>query len=259
MIDGIGRPQHVLVVGGTSEIGLAICRSLAETKSPQTFTLLGRSGTALRSAAARLTEAAHDLQVRVAEADLNDSLRTIEVVEHLWEETDFDLVLLTAGVLPDAPSDSRDAHRAVSAAMVNFVGQLAVGTEALRRFDERGSGLLVVISSVAAERIRPDNYLYGATKSGLDGWAIGAAHARRKSPVRIVVIRPGMVRTRMSAGMEEIPFTTDPENVARIVVKNLRRGPVVVWSPSILKFVMMVLRHLPTRVFFAITNRDLKV
>lgn len=256
MIDGLGRPQHVLVVGGTSEIGLAVCRLLAEAQSPQTFTLLGRSLEALRVSAGELAKGSPVSKVNIARVDLNEPAETSGTIDRLWNETDYDLVLLTAGVLPDPASDHSDARKSVSAAMVNFVGQLAVGTEALRRFDEKGSGLLVVVSSVAAERIRPDNYLYGATKSGLDGWAVGAAHARRRSPVRVVVVRPGMVRTRMSAGMEEIPFTTSADDVAKVVFKHLRRGPVVVWSPAILRYVMIVLRHLPARIFFALSSRD---
>jgi decaprenylphospho-beta-D-erythro-pentofuranosid-2-ulose 2-reductase len=191
-----------------------------------------------------------------AQADLNDPLGTHETVERLWQQTDFDLVILTAGVLPESKTEHSDPDAAVSAAMVNFVGQLAVGAQAMRRFDERGSGYLVVMSSVAAERIRPDNYLYGATKAGLDGWAVGAAHARRNSPVRVMVVRPGMVRTRMSRGMKEVPFTTDADELAVTVVRHLRRGATVIWCPAVLKYVMMVLRHLPARFFFALTARD---
>ena len=256
MIDGLGRPQHVLVVGGTSEIGLAICRELASTQRPVSFTLLGRSVDSLREAAAQLSKHAHGAQVLFAQADLNDPLGTHEMVERLWQQTDFDLVLLTAGVLPESKTEHSDPDAAVSAAMVNFVGQLAVGTRAISRFDQRGSGYLVVVSSVAAERIRPDNYLYGATKAGLDGWAVGAAYAHRNSPVRVMVVRPGMVRTRMSKGMKEVPFTTDAEDVAATVVKHLRRGAIVIWSPAVLKYVMIVLRRLPARVFFALTSRD---
>jgi len=256
VIDGLGRPQHVLVVGGTSEIGLAICRALASTQRPLSFTLLGRSVDSLREAAAQLSKHAHGAQVLFAQTDLIDPLGAHETVRRLWQQTDFDLVLLTAGVLPKSETRHSDPGSAVSAAMVNFVGQLAIGTHALRRFDERGSGYLVVVSSVAAERIRPDNYLYGATKAGLDGWAIGAAHARRKSAVRVMVVRPGMVRTRMSEGMKEIPFTTDAEDVAACIVNNLHRRRVTVWSPPTLKYLMMVLRHLPLRLFWAISRRD---
>ena len=97
MIDGLGRPQHVLVVGGTSEIGLAVCRALASTQRPLSFTLLGRSVDSLREAAVQLRPDAHGAQVLFAQTDLNDPLGTHETVGRLWQQTDFDMVLLTAG------------------------------------------------------------------------------------------------------------------------------------------------------------------
>lgn len=253
MIDGLGRPQRALVVGGTSEIGLAICRELAKWNPTIEITLAGRSLEALQGAAAMLRDDNGSCNVEIASLDLDDVDTSLSTTDQLWQRTEFDLVLLTAGVLPEPEIVNSDPRVAVSAAMVNFVGQLAVGTFALERFDRRGSGYLVVISSVAAERIRPDNYVYGATKAGLDGWAVGAAHARRCSPVRVLVVRPGMVRTRMSAGMPERPLTTDAVDVAKVVMRHLRRGPSVIWSPAALRLLMKILRVLPSRVFIRLT------
>ena len=253
MIDGLGRPQRALVVGGTSEIGLAICRELANWNPTIEITLAGRSLEALQSAAAMLSDDNGSCNVEIARLDLDDVDTSLSTINQLWQRTEFDLVLLTAGVLPEPEIVNTDPRVAVSAAMVNFVGQLAVGTFALQRFDRRGSGYLVVISSVAAERIRPDNYVYGSTKAGLDGWAVGAAHARRGSPVRVLVVRPGMVRTRMSAGMPKRPLTTDAVDVAKVVMRHLRRGPSVIWSPAALRLLMKILRVLPSRVFIRLT------
>jgi len=254
VIDGLGRPQRALVVGGTSEIGLAICRELAKWNPTIEITLAGRSLEALQSAAAMLSDDNGSCNVEIARLDLDDVDTSLSTINQLWQRTEFDLVLLTAGVLPEPEIVNTDPRVAVSAAMVNFVGQLAVGTFALQRFDRRGSGYLVVISSVAAERIRPDNYVYGSTKAGLDGWAVGAAHARRGSPVRVLVVRPGMVRTRMSAGMPERPLTTDAVDVAKVAMRHLRRRRSVVWSPPLLKHMMRLFRLLPNRVFFALSD-----
>lgn len=258
MIDGLGRPQHVLIVGGTSEIGLAICSELAKWNSSIEITLTGRSTEDLQSAAKSLRSdvALHD--IKLARIELENADASIATIESLWQQTDYDLVLLTAGVLPESEVANADPRVAISAAMVNFVGQLAIGTFALQRFDRRGSGYLVVISSVAVERIRPDNYVYGSTKAGLDSWALGSAHARKDSPVRILVVRPGMVRTRMSAGLPERPLTTDAVDVARVVMKYLRRGPIVVWSPRVLRHVMRVLRLLPTPIFLKLAKIESK-
>lgn len=258
MIDGLGRPNHVLIVGGTSEIGLAICGEIVKWNSSIDITLAGRSIGDLQIAAESLRSYGTPHDVRVAKIDLESADASVATIERLWQETEFDLVLLTAGVLPGTEVANADPRAAISAAMVNFVGQLAIGTFALHRFDQRGSGYLVVISSVAAERIRPDNYVYGSTKAGLDSWAVGAAQARRGSPVRVLVVRPGMVRTRMSAGMPERPLTTDVADVARVVMRHLRRGPNVVWSPPPLKYLMKILRLLPSRVFIALSGSNRK-
>lgn len=256
MIDGLGRPQSALVIGGTSEIGLAICRELACWNPSIAITLAGRSVEALRSASTSLSDDFESVSIRIAQLNLENVEASIATVEHLWKQYEFDLVLLTAGVLPKSEAANSQPRTAVSAAMVNFVGQLAIGTYALQCFDNRGSGYLIAISSVAAERIRVDNYVYGSTKSGLDGWALGAARARQGSQVRILVVRPGMVRTRMSAGMKERPLIINPESVARTIRKHLRDGPSLVWSPFAMRYLMMMLKMLPSRMFDALSNRD---
>ena len=147
-----------------------------------------------------------------------------------------------------------DAEYAVESAKVNFLGPLEIGTAALGRFKKQGHGTLVVISSVAAERPRKDNYVYGSAKSGIDAWANGAADAIAGTAVRVLVVRPGMVRTRMSAGIPEAPLTSNPDDVAKVITRRLSRGPVTVWVPGKLRWLMFVLRHLPRPIFRKISR-----
>lgn len=246
MIDSLGNVQSVLLVGGTSEIGQAILTRFAQGGRLQRVVLLGRDPQALEERAQGWRD--RGVTVDVVEADLARELDTPVLIDRCFGGGDIDVVVLAAGITPDesAASDPALAH---DVAMVNFVGQMQLGTEIVQRMRLQGHGALVVLSSVAMERPRADNYVYGATKTGLDNWANGLADALADEPLRVLVVRPGMVRTRMSAGHKEAPFTCDPEDVAEAVAKHIRRGPATVWVPAQLRFFMSGLRHAPRPVF----------
>jgi Short-chain dehydrogenases of various substrate specificities len=107
----------------------------------------------------------------------------------------------------------------------------------------------VVLSSVAGERVRAANFVYGATKAGIDGFCQGLGDALVGSGVRVLIVRPGFVPTKMTAGRDKAPFSTTPEGVAEAVMRGLERGDEMVWAPPVLRFVMAVARHLPRPVF----------
>jgi decaprenylphospho-beta-D-erythro-pentofuranosid-2-ulose 2-reductase len=103
----------------------------------------------------------------------------------------------------------------------------------------------VVLSTVAAERARASNAIYGAAKAGLDALAQGLADATAGAGVRVLVVRPGFVKTRMTAGLPPAPFATTPEAVAEAVVRALPRRAQTIWVPGHLRFIFAVLRHIP--------------
>jgi decaprenylphospho-beta-D-erythro-pentofuranosid-2-ulose 2-reductase len=113
----------------------------------------------------------------------------------------------------------------------------------------QGHGTIVVLSSVAGERVRASNFVYGASKAGLDGFAQGLGDSLRGTGVEVLVVRPGFVHTRMTAGLDAAPLATTPEAVAKAVVEGLARGSHTVWVPAALRFVMIALRHLPRPIF----------
>jgi decaprenylphospho-beta-D-erythro-pentofuranosid-2-ulose 2-reductase len=113
----------------------------------------------------------------------------------------------------------------------------------------QGHGTLVVLSSVAGERVRKANYVYGATKAGLDGFAQGLNDALAGTGGRVLVVRPGFVHSKMTAGLKVAPFATTPPAVAEAVVSGLRRGAHTVWAPPVLRWVFTVMRHLPRAVW----------
>ncbi len=246
MIDSLGNVQSVLLVGGTSEIGQAILERFATGGRLQRVVLLGRNEAELETVAQGWRD--RGVEVVVVLADLAGELDVPVLTGRCFEAGDIDVVVLAAGITPDSSVET-DSGLARDVAMVNFVSQMQLGTEFVQRLRLQGHGALVVLSSVAGERPRADNYVYGATKVGLDAWANGLADALADEPLRIMVVRPGMVRTRMSAGHKEAPLTCDPQDVAETIAKNLRSGPVTVWVPGSLRVLMSGLRHAPRPVF----------
>jgi decaprenylphospho-beta-D-erythro-pentofuranosid-2-ulose 2-reductase len=105
------------------------------------------------------------------------------------------------------------------------------------------------MSSAAGERVRRSNFVYGSTKAGLDGFYLGLGEALKPSGVHVLVIRPGQVRTRMSAHIKEAPLTVDKEYVANLAVTASAKGKELVWAPGAFRYVMMVLRHIPRPIF----------
>lgn len=244
MIDSLGKPQSVLLVGGTSEIGLAIVHALSGRL--RRLILAGRDTEGLQQAATQFPDIAN---VDVVDLDLTQTATFEPAVEAAFGPGDIDVVVLAAGMLGSnaTPPDLM--------AQVNYVGPITVGTAAIQRLLRQGHGVLVVLSSVAAERPRADNYLYGSTKAGLDAWANGLADSLVDSGVRVLVVRPGMVRTRMSADSPEAPLTCEKEDVARAVSAHLVNGPTTIWVPAPLRVLMSGLRHLPRPVFRKVAER----
>jgi len=252
VIDGLGAVQDVLVIGGSSEIAQAVVAELAVKRRLRKVVLAGRS---VDSTVASLRSSLPDVDVQALSLDLTKTGSIAAVINSGWG-SGFDVVLLAAGVLPDQSIAKHESAIAVDAALVNYVGQLEAGTAAMSKFREQGRGVLVVISSVAVERPRVDNFVYGSGKVALDYWANGLADSVDGKAIRVLVVRPGMVRTRMSRHLPEAPMTCDPSDVAKAVAKNLVRGPSTVWVPGRLRWVMSVLRHLPRQVFLRVATKQ---
>jgi decaprenylphospho-beta-D-erythro-pentofuranosid-2-ulose 2-reductase len=126
-----------------------------------------------------------------------------------------------------------------------MAGAVSISLAVAQRLRAQGHGRLVVLSSVAGERVRKANFVYGATKAGLDGFAQGLGDSLEGSGAAVVVVRPGFVHSTMTAGLDPAPFATTPDAVAEATVAGLRRGRRTVWAPGILRVVFSVLRHLP--------------
>ena len=162
---------------------------------------------------------------------------------------DFDVVLVAFGVLGDQARAEVDASAARETVETNFTGVVSVTVPLVNRLEAQGHGTLVLLSSVAAERARRSNFVYGASKAGVDAYYQGLADALAGSGVQVLIVRPGFVTTKMTEGMPAAPLATTPEAVATAIARGIERGSTTIWVPAALRVVMSGLRHLPRPVF----------
>jgi decaprenylphospho-beta-D-erythro-pentofuranosid-2-ulose 2-reductase len=247
MRDALGRYGTVVVLGGGSDIGSSTARLLAARGS--TIVLAARrpdelidEAAALRGAGARAVE--------VVPFDALDTEAHPAFVRELFDRFgDLDLVLLAFGVLGDQEAAEKDAAAALEVARTNYLGAVSVLIPLAEALREQGHGTIAVLSSVAAERGRRSNFVYGSAKAGLDVFCQGLADRLHGEGVRVLVVRPGFVASKMTAHLDPAPLSTTPDAVAKATLDGLDRGADVVWVPGPLRWVMTVLRHLPRSVF----------
>jgi decaprenylphospho-beta-D-erythro-pentofuranosid-2-ulose 2-reductase len=240
--------KSVLLVGGSSEIGLAIVRRLARDARVRPY-LLGRDGERLQRALADL-ENAGCADGRTDLVDAEDLASHAEVIRRAFEQAGgFEVVVLAVGILGAQAGLDADRDEALEVMRVDFAGTGSLLLECLRHLRRQGSGTVVVLSTAAVERPRASNPVYGAAKAGLDALAHGLADATAGSGARVLVVRPGFVHTRMTAGLKPAPMATTADAVADATVRALGGRAHTVWVPGSLRWVFAVIRHLPRGVF----------
>jgi decaprenylphospho-beta-D-erythro-pentofuranosid-2-ulose 2-reductase len=244
MLDAFGQPQSMVVLGGTSDIARAVVRELAPRRC-RTVVLAGRDPARLEAAAdeARRAGAEH---VAVVAFDASDTSSAGRVVEECFAGAggEVDLVLVAVGQL-SRQVDELDPARTADVATTTYAWPAAALSRVGALLAAQGQGRIVVLSSVAGVRVRRANFVYGSAKAGIDGFALGLAEALRGSGVGVQVVRPGFVRTKMTAGMAEAPMASTAEAVAEAVVAGLESGAAVVWVPPVLRWAFLALRAMP--------------
>ena len=253
MNNAVGEPQNIVLLGGRSEIGLAIVRHLVSPNT-KTVVLAGRPEKDTGSQVTASGDEASSAPLGPGSyVTIKKNFDACEVSSHqafisqvAQEIGDLDVVVVAFGVLGDQASFATQPPLAAELAMVNFGGAMSICLAAAEQFRKQGHGHLVVVSSVAGERVRKANFVYGATKAALDAFAQGLSDALVEHSVAVTIVRPGYVHTAMTAGLPPAPFATTADEVGKATVKGMRSGRRIVWAPGILRWVFMVLRHLPT-------------
>ncbi|WP_241383378.1 decaprenylphospho-beta-D-erythro-pentofuranosid-2-ulose 2-reductase [Rhodococcus sp. CH91] len=248
MINAVGNPQTLLLLGGTSEIGLAIVEEYLR-KAPARVILAALPGDPRREDAVAQAKAAGASQVDLIDFDALDTASHPAVIDRAWKDGDVDVAVVAFGLDADAEELWQNQRKAVQVVGVNYTAAVSVGVLLGEKMKAQGFGRIIAMSSVAGERVKRANFVYGSTKAGLDGFYLGLGEALRPFGPRVTVVRPGQVRTQFSAHVDEAPLTVNKEDVAKLAVAASDRGKEIVWAPGTFRFVMVVLRHLPRAVF----------
>lgn len=236
-----------LIVGANSLIAVEVARQLA-TKG-DSFFLTGRDP-------GRLKVIADDLQVRGAPLVVTEQLdlAICVVLDNLIARAakslgGLDRVIFAAGILPDQTQVNSDSNRLRETLEVNALGAMLVFNQAAAYFEHQGHGHLVAIGSVAGDRGRATNYAYGAAKGALEIFTSGLRQRLYKSGVQVLLVKPGFVDTPMTTDFPKGPLWASPQRVAEDIVRAMEKGRLVIYTPWFWRWIMLVIRHIPERLF----------
>ena len=248
MRDALGNVQSVLVLGGGSDIALSTVRRLVDRRA-RTVVLAAHHPEKLDAARdALLAAGATTVEIVAFDADATDEHGAL--IDDCFDRFgDFDVVLIAFGVLGDQAEAEHDAGAALDIARVNYLGTISVAVPVSQRLKQQGHGTIVALSSVAGERARRSNFVYGSSKAGMDAFLQGLGDSLVGTGVRVMVVRPGFVHTKMTEGLDAAPLSTTPDAVAVAIVAGLAHNRETVWVPGPLRYVMSVLRHVPRPIF----------
>jgi decaprenylphospho-beta-D-erythro-pentofuranosid-2-ulose 2-reductase len=240
--------MKAVVFGGTAGIGRAVAQQLAG-RGDAVF-LLGRDAAGLERSVADLT-ARHPQQARAGWAlcDLEDPAGFAAALDAADAALGgFDAVIVTAGMFATQAELEADGELARRLTTANFANTVTFCEHARKRLMARGGGWLTVVSSVAGDRGRKPVAIYGASKAGLSTYLEAMDHKYRASGLWVLCVKPGFVKTAMTAGLKTPPFAGEPDGVARDIVAAMDRKRPLIYTPGMWRLVMLLIRHLPRAV-----------
>lgn len=241
--------RKIVVVGGTSAIAEQCCR-LWISEAPTELVLVVRDTAKGESIAAGLRVRGPEATVTVLHVDFLDPTAIGACIDAVTAVGPIDMALIAHGWLADQQACQTDLAFCRDVIEVNAVSPVLFAEAFARHFASTGRGTLGLIGSVAGDRARKANYIYGAAKGFLARYAEGMAHRFAGSEVKIVLIKPGPTDSPMTAARKAKGLrVARAEGVARTIVEGMRRGRPVIYAPPVWRAIMLVARHLPRFLF----------
>jgi short-subunit dehydrogenase len=239
--------RKILVLGATSGIAEATCRIWASQGA--SLFLVARSAEKLAAVAADLRARGASL-VDTAVADLDDTDRHPALLAHAVNSlAGLDVAYLAHGVLGDQTRAEQDFNTTAHIFHTNLIAPISLITWLANFFVERRGGTIAVLSSVAGDRGRKSNYVYGSSKAGLSAFLDGLRNRVDREGVNILTIKPGPTRTAMTSGMKGSEKFADVNAVAKAIVTAVDKRMDTLYVPFQWQPIMFVIRHIPERVF----------
>lgn len=237
--------MRILVLGGASEIGLAIVSELI-CDTTGDVVMAGRSQSAHREQAISAIAASGSRSVEWVDFDACASEEHPALFDRIFTAP-VDIAIVAFGIL-DGPQTWKDHLKTVRLAQTNYVGALSVGALLAQKMSLQGYGQIVALSSVAGERPRKSNFVYGSSKAGLDGYYLQLGAVLKPAGVKVLVVRPGAVQGRMTAGRQRVMMSVSPQHVAKATVRAMERGKSMIRVPAAFGPIMALYRNLPAAV-----------
>ena len=248
MLNAVGQAQHILLLGGTSDIGLAIVSELASRGGAPTVTLCARKGSPRIDAAVNTLTASGAGEIRIVDFDALDFDSHPAVIDAAFAEGEVDIAVVAFGTLGDQEELWQDQAKAVASAQTNYTAYVSVGVLLGQAMKRQGHGNIIALSSVAGQKVRRSNFVYGSAKAGMDGFYLQLGEALRSNGVKVTVVRPGQVRTKMTEGLDEAPLTVNKEDVAEAAVDAALAGKPAVFVHKLFGPISLVLQHIPAAI-----------
>ena len=241
--------KRIVIVGATSAIA-GHCARLWAIENPLEIVLLGRNQEKLDRVSSDLKVRAADTTITSITGNFFDPTQIQTVVDQIFSQGNVDIALIAHGSLPDQEECQLDLKLCIEALEVNGISPVLFAEAFAMQMQKANSGTLAVIGSVAGDRGRKSNYVYGAAKGLVTRYVQGLQHRLANTKVKVVLIKPGPTDTPMTAGLKaQGTKLASVDDVARMIVSGIAHGKSVVYAPGKWALIMMVIRHLPKAVF----------
>ena len=245
----IAKGKKIVIVGATSAIA-EHCARLWALESPATFFLAGRNREKLERVAADLEVRTPGTEIHCWQVDFYDPAAIRKFADDVCAKGSVDTVLIAHGSLPDQALCQSDLQQCREAIVINAQSPVLFAEAFAGHMENAGSGMLALIGSVAGDRGRKSNYVYGAAKGLVDRYAQGLQHRLAATGVTVAIIKPGPTDTPMTAALKEQGVNLAPaDRVAASIVRGMRKGKATIYTPARWALIMLIIRHLPRFVF----------